>query len=210
MKIISKYKDYYDYLSGIYGVDPLITYNRNPYYYGWNDNKIDGFLPNFNGNNTYNPFQYRIFCICGKIYGIVYHKNKSYYTYEEQFNLYKNIEKNYRQYERHEFYSFLKIVYGYKEYNFSNLKFIPTFQSTNINQKYNCPVIILPGINMNNLYFNQRLSDYKFNKIISDKDIYLQITDFLSKKEIEMPSDPNDMIRYEEKGFDKKTSFRKM
>lgn len=29
MKIISKYKDYYDYLSGQYGEDPLCTYVRN-------------------------------------------------------------------------------------------------------------------------------------------------------------------------------------
>ena len=28
MKIIDKYKDYYDYLQGIYGQDPLAVYDR--------------------------------------------------------------------------------------------------------------------------------------------------------------------------------------
>ena len=37
MKIISKFKDYYDFLQGIYGVDPLLVLDRtkgtpNPLY----------------------------------------------------------------------------------------------------------------------------------------------------------------------------------
>jgi hypothetical protein len=41
MKILSKYKDYYDYLTGIYGEDPLIILDRRSYkkidleYKGW-------------------------------------------------------------------------------------------------------------------------------------------------------------------------------
>lgn len=208
MKIISKFKDYYDYLSGIYGVDPLITYNRNPHYDSFGKS-CNGFIDYFS-NNTYRLIQYRVFYVCDKTYGIVYYNNQIYYTFEEQLHLYQNLKNSYNYYDKHEFYSFLGLVYGYKEYGFKKSKFVPSFQSNNLNKKYNCPIIISSNGNGNGLYFNQRLSDYKFNRIISDKDLYLQITDFLSKKDIEMPSNPDDMIRYEEKGFDKKTSFRKM
>ena len=36
MKIISKYKDYYDYLTGIYGVDDKIVLDRR----GWEGKKV--------------------------------------------------------------------------------------------------------------------------------------------------------------------------
>lgn len=32
MKIVSKFKDYYDYLSGVWGEDPLLTYVRKSEY----------------------------------------------------------------------------------------------------------------------------------------------------------------------------------
>ena len=40
MKIISKVKDYYDYLSGINGIDPLVVYDRRNYVLLANKNKI--------------------------------------------------------------------------------------------------------------------------------------------------------------------------
>lgn len=35
MKIISKFKDYYDYLQGIYGQDPKATYERSRHFLLW-------------------------------------------------------------------------------------------------------------------------------------------------------------------------------
>ena len=44
---------------------------------------------------------------------------------------------------------------------------------------------------------------------MSAKDAYIAIENYISKKDIEMDSNPDNMIRYEQKGFDIKKSFRK-
>lgn len=46
MKIISKYKDYYDYLIGINGIDELVVYERNTEVEGYNGKfRKEGFNP---------------------------------------------------------------------------------------------------------------------------------------------------------------------
>lgn len=37
MKIIDRYKDYYDYLSGIYGIDELVIFDRRENFVLQND-----------------------------------------------------------------------------------------------------------------------------------------------------------------------------
>ena len=54
MKIISKYKDYYDYLSGVWGIDPLIVLDRTSY---------DHLVPL---NRGFGNEEYQFF-ICGKM-----------------------------------------------------------------------------------------------------------------------------------------------
>lgn len=83
MYIISKYKDYYDYISNIYGCDKSITYKRL---------SIDGDslveqeiadkkvreLPGLYRNNKFDYFDYTIawLCICGYYYLICKHKDQ--------------------------------------------------------------------------------------------------------------------------------------
>ena len=53
------------------------------------------------------------------------------------------------------------------------------------------------------------LKNIGFNKVMSAKEVYIAIENYISKKDIEMDSNPDNMIRYEQKGFDIKKSFRK-
>lgn len=52
MKIIDKNKDYYDYVSGIYGIDPLVTYDRRGSKILYVDKKLDTSYCMFNINNA--------------------------------------------------------------------------------------------------------------------------------------------------------------
>jgi hypothetical protein len=81
MKIISPFKDYYDHIAYIYGVDNTIVYNRNPF--DKNTLPSDGYrMPDFQywtrdvnetifaqfGGKDKNDYSRRWLCIMGKFY----------------------------------------------------------------------------------------------------------------------------------------------
>src|ERR1019366_5578082 len=68
MKIISKYKDYYDYLQGVYGVDEKIIYER-----------IDGKKSLYKPVFTPNKLETFVFAICGYIYVVNIYNGKFYF-----------------------------------------------------------------------------------------------------------------------------------
>lgn len=58
------------------------------------------------------------------------------------------------------------------------------------------------------IVINGRLTDLKFNKVVSPSEAFTEIYNWIPYQEPPMPSDPTDMSRFENKGFSKKTSFR--
>lgn len=75
-----------------------------------------------------------------------------------------------------------------------------------LNKLSGCPVIwYYQGI-----VLNPRLSDISFNHYLSPTQCFTEIYNWLPYEgEVELPmGGPDDMIRWEQKGFDKKTSFR--
>ena len=58
--------------------------------------------------------------------------------------------------------------------------------------------------------YNPILYNTNIQSVLPAEEIFLKITDFLSYKEPETDTNPTNMARFESKGFDKKTSFRKM
>lgn len=220
MKIISKFKDYYDYLTGIYGVDPLVTYERKPL--STISNNVEDLkncdVITFDRHCVYVPDGYTrlIFHICNKVYVFHYLDNVLYYTEEELVRLYDLIKGH-----SHKTMSFiddklsylaedLYQIYGYKipnKWYYSGLLGRKNKNYTKtMNENFNCPLIL---VKRNDSYLlNPKLDTFQINKIIPAHDMFLMISQFLSKKDIEMPKDPTDMSRYEGKGFDKKTSFR--
>lgn len=71
MKIISKHKEFYDYLQGIYGIDEKVIYDRRT------ENLVK---PNI---YTMNECYEYIFAICNKLFVLYNYKNKFYHTVEE-------------------------------------------------------------------------------------------------------------------------------
>lgn len=79
---------------------------------------------------------------------------------------------------------------------------------TNLNKVYNTPIVFVAHPNYTKIIVNPKLIDLGFNKVITPTEAYQDIYNWIPYNEPEVPKSPDDMGRYEAKGFDKKTSFR--
>ena len=73
MKILGKYKDYYDYLQGVYGVDPLLTFDR----------RYDNMLMRRPEEEAEDTLLHKIFFVGGRRYNLYYFNKKACYTLDE-------------------------------------------------------------------------------------------------------------------------------
>jgi hypothetical protein len=79
------------------------------------------------------------------------------------------------------------------------------------NEHYKCPVLWIRRYRTTeDINYNPILYKTNIQSVLPAEDIFLKITNFLSYKEPEINTSPTDMNRFESKGFDKKSSFRKM
>jgi hypothetical protein len=85
MKIISKHKDYYDHMIGIYGRDELIVYDRR--LTSLPEDYLDRY---FIKKHSMSSVRYE-FYICGKIYRVVLVGDKSYHQASDQLDWRDNI-----------------------------------------------------------------------------------------------------------------------
>jgi hypothetical protein len=76
-----------------------------------------------------------------------------------------------------------------------------------LNQALNTPVALDTG--SGSYYANIRLASINFGQMLPPEQVFMQIYNFLIPREIEPDANPDNMNRYEAKGFDRKTSFRK-
>lgn len=193
MKIISKYKDYYDYLAGMWGVDPLLVLKRdNP--------KHVPYLGRFH--------RYMRFHICGQVLDGIYLNEEFYYG--------KDILKLPNSHEGEDGYirlSFAEDRHVYKyvfrpeltPYGEVPVKFrahkSPT--GTSPNDKTGCPIILEDDIRYPNL------SEYKVNRAIPPEQMWLMLSQWLGQRNT---PEFQDTMTNDEKitshGFDTKTSFR--
>jgi hypothetical protein len=206
MKIISNFKDYYDYLQGIYGMDEKVVYERICMI-GGEDEKWEkkgyykpAYLERQSSpitlNNSLYPneqFDAVFLAICGVIYCVYIYRNKFYFG-EEVESIGKKIRRN-----RPLYYDNIR----YCKYH---------LDKTDINEKLNCPIAlikwewhggIIPYVK------NIKLTDYGINTIVPAEDMYIQISNFLSreKKIVDKRTNKEKITGH---GFDLKTSFRKM
>lgn len=209
MRIISKHKDYYDYLQGIYGVDNNLVYNR----------KVNS---NYTiGESDDDALVYKTFAIAGNIYKIYIYKKKIYHTIDEMVKLYTILPKDLKK-DFVNFYTPFKfgkgitvgeslektIEYLYKE---TNIK-------TDINKLRREPVLIF-----NSYYRYEKdddkdfsnwdiplLNDYKFCTIFPAQEMYIKISTFFGwlKDNPEIKNNQSDLEKLTSHGFDKKKSFR--
>lgn len=205
MKIISKYKDYYDYLVGIYGEDPLAVFDR----------RYDVIQKPSIFSDEYVPYE---IAIAGKIFKIYQYRDKFYYTPEELFKLNtlllednkRPLIANYHRYDKKE----ITIK------SFERLKEIDEEKSiTNINHLLRKPILMKdhfgPLIHVDK-FRNEtkwsviRLEDFHLNKYVPADAVFREISGFLLwlNDNPEIPNNQTNNEKIVTHGFDLKHSFR--
>lgn len=195
MKIKSNYKDYYCYLQGIYGIDNNIIFERysksSQVYY----------------NNTFYEFH-----IMGKLYGGFKFEDKWIWDFQELNNIVVNwdtiVKPKLGFYEQNSEYNKIrKYITKFDNNFFITEEIITDWKNTDENKKQECSILVYI-----NSHYDQypKLIDTFIPKVISAHDMYIQLSDWYSKKELFIERKPTDMNRFESKGFDKKKSFRKI
>lgn len=201
MKIISKYKDYYDYLAGINGIDEKLILDRSkftptPTIYSLDEGKL------------------YTFHVCGLRIEVIY-TNEQFYCGE----LLKKIELpwNRNKYDfgyskKVETHALVRLQKGtaivarfpYK----LNIK-----DEENINEILQCPILIETGYG-GDISYQQKtyskfpvLKDYNIGSVLSPEKIWNMLYDFLAKSK-DIPNTQTDKQKIIGKGFDYKHSFR--
>lgn len=200
MKIISKFKDYYDFLQGIYGIDEKIIYERHC------EHKHTG-SDRWEKGGVYKPLHISLkerhdgpdflpIAVCGIIHCVYYYKGKFYFGKEvEQLSpLVKALFG-----ARSSFDIPREAVYVNKYH----------LTSTKLNEQENCPVLLTDhyGDELHAIIKNPKLADFGFASYIDPKVLYLQVSNFLSREKpiVDKRTNVEKIISH---GFDKKTSFR--
>lgn len=206
MKIISKYKDYYDYLGGIYGRDDTLTYDRRkteefPYH------KLEKWY-----HTDVQPKYYE-FYICNKIYTVFEYKKRLYHSGTDIIKLNAKLDKEGKHRHTIDLHGWIvpkdekkRAKAFYDQYN--NL-------STDINLKHRRPILL----NKNNYYsfrlkkqnfYIPDLKSFSFHKHLKAEEIYQEIYAFIShlKDYPEIPNNQTDDEKRQSHGFDKRYSFR--
>lgn len=202
MKIISKYKDYYDYLVGIYGEDPKLVLDRR-----------QDISANYNSQPE-NGDIIKMF-ICGLVYTGMFINGK--YCYGEDLIA---LSEPVKRYDKK--YQYVKITLNVKLWNGT---FVPkTFslcidiEKSDLNDKHDCPIMVYPtnptnpyNITDSCIVKYPKLIDYNFASVIGPEEIFNTISNWLSTKITERENiidTRTDFLKLESKGFDKKRSFR--
>ncbi len=189
MKIISKYRDYYDHLVGYYGFDETRVYDRR------NDCKnLPSPLPGKYPNSTH----HYLIAICGTLYPIVEHKSRLYHAAED---LPDDVLKDYKH--------FLSL-YGFKKnHNFPS----GSRPKTQINIKTRQPAVLVETSWVYDIRasdFIPNLSQFGIPSVLDAHSCYQQIYNFLGWLK-DNPVPPNNQTNEEKivsHGFDLKHSFR--
>jgi len=205
MRILSKYKDYYDYLSGIYGEDPKLILDRRDF-----DNNTYRFLDN--------KIDYITLFICGyRIEGV--YKNGNFYYGNNLLEISKGIKENkkskYWLVWSNKYYEALYYIFPdgrFEDYILGEI----VEDKDKINEKYDCPILLQSSIGRRSDQINVEkwpiLGDLGLASYIQPEKIYQWLVDWLSQRETdkEQQRDINltDNQKIENKGFSNKRSFR--
>jgi hypothetical protein len=201
MKIISGYKDYYDYLKGIYGEDPKIILDRRVF-----ENKE--FF-------SHRPEDVQLF-ICGKIIEGFWDGEEFYYG--ESLSKFGKIEKPRSSFFSHTQSSDSRYVYFESEgKSLSSIRNRHTINvdivddKKNYNLKENCPILLNNVYIKDGFYKFPILSKLNFSSVIKPEEIYQMLVKWYSDRnsDLENRTDTRtDVEKLLSKGFDKKESFR--
>ena len=232
MYIVSKYKDYYDNIAGITGIDKTNVYVRKQKTIGYTrdeliyqklrhirtylDSMSESDLQNINRTKEYLAV-YSSFLVgfCGNLYiGYIFQYNIDEYLKNNVVQKSKRIQISYNQ---------LQIIdilnkHGWS-FNEKLLKYtfdtVHALNITDIHLHYNTPVFIIDreyqlidDIDVNsNAIINPLLKTYKFQKVVNARTAFQEIEMFLPRFRIETISEMTNEQKIHSHGLDE-TSFR--
>lgn len=194
MKIISNFKDYYDFLTGKYGIDEKCVYERVC--------STEGQDGKWWKAGIYKPkhlepgavYSFDMIAVCGTLYCCFFYRGKYYFGAEAANHIPKVVNSD-----------------GYATHTTEHINLAKSFhlQKTDINEKEQCPVVLVENkwSGMEATVKNIKLSDFDFAKVLPAEEIYIQISSFLLKEK-PVVDNRTDVQKIVGKGFDKKTSFR--
>lgn len=191
MKIISKFKDYYDYLVGIYGVDEKLVLDRTEF----TSPSIE-----LTENSKVR------FYICGFIVEGLFKNGK--FLYQDELIPYCK-EHNKRR--------FWWNSYMYEDFYHINDQYIlkkPIKSKVDHNEKLKCPILKVEIMKKlfnddNNFSKFPILKAYDFHKVFSAEEIWLMLSEWLGRERpiVNKLTNNEKIITH---GFDLKTSFRNL
>jgi hypothetical protein len=186
MKIISKYKDYYDYLQGIYGIDEKLILDRRKY---------DSIAYYFEIIRLYIAGYY--------IEGI--HKDGIFYYGKDLLKFKSDDRRRLYSFDSRDTTKCIRTEYGY-------IYIEPVKDTKNFNEVENCPILLRNNSFSNKKFYKYPiLKNLKINKFISAEVMYNWLSTWLSeqisKKENQI-TEQTDAEKILNKGFDDKCSFR--
>jgi len=206
VKILGKYKDYYDYLQGIYGVDPLLTFDRR-----YNDMLIR--RPD---EETKDKLISKNLWVAGKRYSLYYYNGVTYYTLDELNQLNDILTENKQQQDH------IRQPWKYSNWTWRdrNKKEVLTKEwwdkqnakPTSLNVKLRNPVLISTNTarGLKEDYSPCILKQWDFHKVMSAEEVYKEISAMMGYF-VDHPAIPNKQTNLEKllsHGFDKTKSFR--
>lgn len=193
MKIISKKKDYYDYLIGIYGIDEKRVLTR--------ENSLCG--PIFPWKDTYYSEHDRVGDLCflhvaDKRYPLLLLADRTIvYGYEEIIaERYKNFESNRN--------------WKIKNDEIKGILELYKVQDSDLNDLHGSPVIVQYDFKLSRraeVTVGINLEAFEFFRVMSAHDVYVAIFDWLGKEK-DIIDNRSDDLKIEGAGFDTKRSFR--
>jgi hypothetical protein len=231
MRILSPFKDYYDYVVSqpdnkkvfVRDTKEVVysegEYKQSPEKYFLSPVPHNKLYSRLNHNNT-ESFEggfVSVLAYCDKLHYFLQYNNLIYWHYEDiPEEVLKKITPRGKWWawniEHYEKYSWgkspLRDVLHYKKISWVVDRKTKEPIKTDLNKTFGTPLVFVRTPNYLNVVLNPKLTDIGFNKVLSPTETYQDIYNWIPYKEPEVPSSPDDMSRYEAKGFDKKTSFR--
>lgn len=202
MKILSTFKDYYDYQIATYGLDEKIVFER-----------ISKEVSNFNTPKqtiTKVPFTYEVFQqdkklhkfhICGFSYDVLQIDGLFYMGEDlEAFDYYKGRRKE-LYYKAVYGIEYIDILLNFKNPQRFNLKPMKSF----INDMLNEPIVLERTSTA--YYINPKLEFFKFGSLFPSEDMWQKLVDWFSQEKI-IPDNRDNTAKILSNGFDLKESFR--
>lgn len=202
MKVITKYKDYYDYLVGEYGIDPIMVYDRRP-------EKLKKWEMEYSNLNGWTYPTLHKFSICGNYFALYSYKNNFYHTISELVKLSKILEKDGEDQLWNRWGFNNKPIKGAKNH------FEKHNGKSNLNYYFREPILVNDTYGelkfKNGSYSVPLLKTYPyFPSNYPAKQIWQEVYAFISylKDHPEIPNKLTDLEKLNSYGFDEKKSFR--